>query len=142
MKPSSPANLRHFQGHTGWPEVEFLLKREYGHKGYGTEFFAAVMDSWWDLPREMQRHQLFPGVVPDNEPGDEVDEVVGFAYEETNDVARAFFAKMMETRLGVPNNEGLLRCFDHREGREGTVVRWTGPIALNPNAGRRKAEEE
>lgn len=55
---------------SGWPEAEFLVKPEYWRQGYGTEFFHAVMDLWWDLPREWRQVQLIPSGMPGREPGD------------------------------------------------------------------------
>lgn len=47
---------------SGWPEPEFLIKPEHWRQGYGTEMWEAVLDSWWDLPRELRRHQLNPAL--------------------------------------------------------------------------------
>ncbi|KAI0853407.1 acyl-CoA N-acyltransferase [Daldinia vernicosa] len=35
----------------GWPEIAYMLKREYWGQGYATEFLRAFVDHWWTLPR-------------------------------------------------------------------------------------------
>ncbi|KAI2769929.1 acyl-CoA N-acyltransferase [Daldinia loculata] len=35
----------------GWPEVGYMLKKEYWGQGYATEFLRAFVDHWWTLPR-------------------------------------------------------------------------------------------
>lgn len=114
---------------SGWPEAEFFIKPEYWRQGYGTELFNAVINSWWDLPRERRRHQLIPAVVPGVEPGDDVSEGVVFQWEEGNVVARNFFAKVLSQ--APVSAEGAFESVDTREGREGNIVRWVG--TLNPN---------
>ncbi|CAJ0546946.1 Ff.00g015730.m01.CDS01 [Fusarium sp. VM40] len=119
-----------FTSASGWPEAEFFIKPEYWRQGYGTEFFNAVMDSWWDLPREKRRHQLIPAVAPTLEPGDPVPEGAVFQWEDGNDAARSFFAKVLaQAPVGA---EGGFESIDTREGREGNLVRWTGTLVTNP----------
>lgn len=38
-------------GH-GWPEVGYMLKREYWGRGYATEFLRGFVGAWWALERE------------------------------------------------------------------------------------------
>ncbi|KAJ4267558.1 hypothetical protein NW762_003666 [Fusarium torreyae] len=115
---------------SGWPEAEFFIKPEYWRQGYGTEFFNAVIDSWWDLPRERRRHQLIPAIAPGLEPGDAVPEGVVFQWEDGNDAARSFFAKVLaQAPVGA---QGGFESIDTREGREGNLVRWTGTLVTNP----------
>lgn len=35
-----------------WPEVYYVLKKEFWNKGYATEFLKRFLDVWWSLPRE------------------------------------------------------------------------------------------
>ncbi|KAI1806976.1 acyl-CoA N-acyltransferase [Daldinia bambusicola] len=35
----------------GWPEIGYMLKREYWGQGYATEFLKAFTEHWWTLPR-------------------------------------------------------------------------------------------
>jgi RimJ/RimL family protein N-acetyltransferase len=35
----------------GWPEVGYMLKREFWGRGYASEFLRAWLDNWWKLPR-------------------------------------------------------------------------------------------
>ncbi|KAL4727088.1 hypothetical protein ACLX1H_005988 [Fusarium chlamydosporum] len=115
---------------SGWPEAEFFIKPEYWRQGYGREFFKAVMDSWWDLPRERRRHQLIPAIAPGLEPGDTVPEGVVFQWEEGNNAAKCFFANVLaQAPVGA---EGGFESIDTREGREGNIVRWTGTLVTNP----------
>ncbi|KAK6087833.1 GNAT N-acetyltransferase [Seiridium cupressi] len=125
---------------SGWPEAEFLVKPEYWRQGYGTELFNAVMDSWWDLPRERRRHQLTPAVVPGKEPGDDVMEGVVFQWEEGNVPACNFFAKIL--KQAPASAEGSFESIDVREGREGNLVRWAGTLSANPRPPPEEEEEE
>lgn len=118
------------QPSSGWSRLEVLIKPAHWRQGYGTELFRAVMDSWWELPREIRRHQLFPIVAGDKEPGQKVTECIEFAWEGTNDVANKFFAKMLGH--SPVSHEGYYEDFDRREGREGNLVRWCGADAVNP----------
>ncbi|KAF4465442.1 n- gnat [Fusarium albosuccineum] len=124
---------------SGWPEAEFFIKPEHWRQGYGTEFFNAIMQSWWSLPRERRRHQLIPVVAPDKEPGDEVLEGVVFEWEEPNDVARAFFAKVLQQAPVFA--EGGYESIDAREGRVGDLVQFSGSLVTNPRPFEDKIEE-
>lgn len=115
---------------SGWTRCEILIKPAYWRQGYGTELFTAVLDSWWDLPREQRRHQLLPMVVGDTEPGKEVHECVEFLWEWENVAAGKFFGKMLgQAPVTI---EGFFDSFDWREGRFGNLVRWGGALAVNP----------
>jgi len=35
-----------------WPEVYYVLKKEFWNKGYATEFVKKFLGVWWSLPRE------------------------------------------------------------------------------------------
>ncbi|KAH8647984.1 hypothetical protein BX600DRAFT_443318 [Xylariales sp. PMI_506] len=119
-------------GRAGWPEAEFLLKKEFWRQGYGSVFWEALIGAWWDLPRELQRHHLFPAIVLGKEPGDEVEEIIGFVYEDGNQAARGFFNKMLQgSRL---KESGSLSTFNTRNGREGTIINWTGRVSENLRA--------
>ncbi|KAF4989114.1 hypothetical protein FGRMN_9357 [Fusarium graminum] len=115
---------------SGWPEAEFLIKPEYCRQGYGTELYKAVMNSWWDLPRERRRHQLMPVVAPGKEPGDKVAEGVVFQWEAGNDAATNFFAKVLSQ--APVTVQGGCESIDTREGREGQLITWSGTLAANP----------
>lgn len=115
---------------SGWPEVEFLIKPQYWRQGYGTEMFNAIVDSWWDLPREWRRLQIIPALTPGFDPGCEVPESLVFQWEEPNEAARLFFAKVLANRPAAA--EGGASTYDTRPGREGNIVRWSGTAAVNP----------
>ncbi|ROW11940.1 hypothetical protein VPNG_05270 [Cytospora leucostoma] len=115
---------------SGWPEAELLIKPQYWRQGYGREIFEAIMDSWWDLPREKRRHQLVPALVPGKAPGDEISESIVFQWEENNMRAREFFAKMLAQTPAAA--EGIFESCDTREGREGNIVKWAGTLTGNP----------
>ncbi|KAK7403711.1 hypothetical protein QQX98_010514 [Neonectria punicea] len=125
-----PDCLHMFTSTSGWPEAEFFIKPAYWRQGYGTELFNAVMDSWWDLPRQRKRHQLHPIMAPGKEAGDEMLEGVVFHWEEGNDVARDFFAKVLEQAPVLV--QGGYESIDEREGREGNLVHFTGSMAARP----------
>ncbi|KPM46519.1 hypothetical protein AK830_g43 [Neonectria ditissima] len=115
---------------SGWPEAEFFIKPAYWRQGYGTELFNAVMDSWWNLPRQRKRQQILPVLAPNKEPGDELLEGVVVLWEEPNDAAEKFFAKVLQQAPIYA--EGGFESIDTREGREGNLVQWTGTLATNP----------
>ncbi|KAM0189321.1 hypothetical protein ACHAPA_007873 [Fusarium lateritium] len=115
---------------SGWPEAEFLIKAEHRRQGYGTELYKAVMDSWWDLPRERRRHQLIPLLAPGMEAGDRMHECVVFQWEDGNEAAKSFFAKVLAQAPVAA--EGGCESIDVREGREGNIITWKGTIIANP----------
>ncbi|KAI1339683.1 acetyltransferase domain-containing protein [Xylariaceae sp. FL0016] len=117
---------------SGWPEAEFLIKPKHFGQGYGTEAFKAIVESWWNLPREKRRHQIIGALVPGKDPGDEVQEGLVFQWEEHNTRAAKFFAKMLAQ--APASAEGTFTSRDTREGREGDIVRWAGTIATNPRS--------
>ncbi|CVL02570.1 uncharacterized protein FMAN_00074 [Fusarium mangiferae] len=115
---------------SGWPEAEFLIKPEFRRQGYGTELWTAVMNSWWDLPRERRRHQLVPVVAPGKEPGDKMDECVVFQWEAGNEAAKNFFAKVLSQAPVAA--QGGCESIDTRDGKEGNLITWAGTIICNP----------
>lgn len=115
---------------SGWARCEFLIRGPHQRQGYGIEFFTAVMDSWWDLPRELRRHQLLPLVAGDKEPGQVVTDCIEFFWEANNEVADKFLAKALG-QMPI-SHEGYIEAFDWREGREGDLIKWGGTIAVNP----------
>ncbi|KAK6221624.1 hypothetical protein LQW54_001396 [Pestalotiopsis sp. IQ-011] len=117
---------------SGWPEAEILLKPAFRRQGLGTEMWRAVAGSWWQLPREMRRHQLLPLMVPGKDPGDEVIEGLGYVWEEDNLAARAFFAKVLKQK--PVSATGSFVDFDRREGRDLELVRWSGTLEASPLA--------
>lgn len=125
---------------SGWPEAEFFIKPEYWRQGYGTEFFKAFMESWWDLPRKRRPHQIIPLLAPGLEPGDRLKEGVIFQWEDGNVAAREFIAKML-TQAPV-HAEGGFESIDMREGREGQLVRWVGTLSENPRPEPPEPEED
>ncbi|RYE15691.1 MAG: N-acetyltransferase [Rickettsiales bacterium] len=43
-----------------WPEVYYVLKKEFWNKGYATEFVKEFLGVWWSLPREYTRMHVQP----------------------------------------------------------------------------------
>lgn len=41
-----------------WPEVYYVLKKEFWNKGYATEFVKKFLGVWWSLPRENTRMRV------------------------------------------------------------------------------------
>lgn len=117
---------------SGWPEAEILVKPEYWRQGYGTEFFGAVMNSWWALPRETRRVQLLPVATQGMEPGSRAVDGVVFQWENGNEAAELFVGKVLANNPVFVS--GTATSFDQRAGREGEVVTWAGLLAVNPNA--------
>jgi RimJ/RimL family protein N-acetyltransferase len=39
-----------------WPEIDYMLKREFWGQGFGTEVVKAFTHFWWNLPRVQKRH--------------------------------------------------------------------------------------
>ncbi|KAK8087594.1 GNAT domain-containing protein [Apiospora hydei] len=104
---------------SGWPEAEVLM-------------LGGWLSSWWALPREIRRHQLFPLATGWQEPGAELIDGVGFGWEETNTAASGFFHKVLSAD-GAVFAEGFFEEFDQRDGREPQIIRWNGIITSNPN---------
>ncbi|KAK8054831.1 acyl-CoA N-acyltransferase [Apiospora rasikravindrae] len=117
---------------SGWPEAEVLIKKEHWRQGYGTEMLNAWLTSWWALPRQIRRHQLFPLATGWEEPGAELLDGVGFGWEETNQAASSFFPKVLSADGGV-FAQGFFEEFDQRDGREPQIIRWNGIITSNPH---------
>lgn len=117
---------------SGWTRCEVLIKPAFWRQGYGTELFRAVLDSWWDLPRELRRHQLLPSAIDNPPPGSLVRDRLEMIWEADNDAASHFFPKALSQ---VPvAHEGFFTSLDWREGREGNLVRWAGTMIQNPRA--------
>ncbi|KAF4841104.1 putative N-acetyltransferase p20 [Colletotrichum siamense] len=38
-------------GELGWPEIGYMLQKDYWGSGYATEFVQAFLGAWWSLPR-------------------------------------------------------------------------------------------
>ncbi|OLN81728.1 putative N-acetyltransferase p20-like protein 1 [Colletotrichum chlorophyti] len=38
-------------GELGWPEIGYMLQRDFWGSGYATEFVQAFLGAWWALPR-------------------------------------------------------------------------------------------
>lgn len=115
---------------SGWPEAEFLIKPNFWRQGYGTEMFKAITNSWWDLPREWRRLQIIPALAPGLDAGSDLPECLVYQWEERNERARGFFAKVLDQMPAAA--EGVFESCDAREGREGNMVRWAGTLAVNP----------
>ncbi|KAG8165648.1 hypothetical protein KVR01_004200 [Diaporthe batatas] len=107
---------------SGWTRFEMLIKPAHQRKGYGSEFYKAVLDAWWALPGEKRRRQLLPIVAGEKEPGDEIRESIELVWESENVVARNFFNKMMG--VSKVSLQAVFVGFDWREGREGDLRRW------------------
>lgn len=117
---------------SGWTRCEVLIKPAFWRQGYGTELFKAVLDSWWDLPRELRKHQLLPSAIDNPPPGSLVRDRLEMIWEADNDAASHFFPKALSQ---VPvAHEGFFTSLDWREGREGNLVRWAGTMIQNPRA--------
>ncbi|WP_431999041.1 GNAT family N-acetyltransferase [Streptomyces fungicidicus] len=43
-----------------WPEIYYVLKKEFWNKGYATEFLKKFLDVWWCLPREKTSMRVQP----------------------------------------------------------------------------------
>ncbi|KAK8126942.1 uncharacterized protein PG998_002701 [Apiospora kogelbergensis] len=114
---------------SGWPEAEVLLKPEHWRQG----IVRGWLDSWWALPREIRRHQLFPLSTGWIEPGEELVDGVGFGWEDTNEPAAAFFPEVLGRRTDAVYAEGFFEELDQRDGREQQVLRWRFIITNNPH---------
>ncbi|CEJ91063.1 hypothetical protein VHEMI06801 [[Torrubiella] hemipterigena] len=38
-------------GRLGWPELGYMLRKEFWGQGYASEFLSAFIEYWWSLPR-------------------------------------------------------------------------------------------
>jgi RimJ/RimL family protein N-acetyltransferase len=43
-----------------WPELYYVLKKDFWNKGYATEFVKVFLGIWWSLPRESTRMRVQP----------------------------------------------------------------------------------
>lgn len=115
---------------SGWPQVDFLISPTQQRRGYGTELFQAVLDSWWALPRQRRRRQLHPLALPDRAPGATIRDQVVIHYEATDKSADAFFNNVCKGM--VIYVIGQAEDFDGREGRERDLKTWFGRTVVNP----------
>ncbi|KAH9886826.1 acyl-CoA N-acyltransferase [Xylariomycetidae sp. FL2044] len=84
----------------GWPEVGYMLKREYWGQGYATEFLEAFLQMWWKLPRSEAEVQVDELSTKAQE-GDAVPEMLCAIIAERNPrslrvVEKAGFSKFKE----------------------------------------------
>jgi RimJ/RimL family protein N-acetyltransferase len=43
-----------------WPEIYYVLRKDFWNNGYATEFVHAFLGAWWSLPRENTRMRVQP----------------------------------------------------------------------------------
>lgn len=60
-----------------WPEVYYVLKKEFWNKGYATEFVKEFLGVWWSLPRENTRMRVQSISLGENFYHQEVKEQLG-----------------------------------------------------------------
>jgi len=58
---------------SAWPEIGYKLAEPHRGKGYATEAVAAVLKSWWELPRGTERVSVHPDTVQRVDPVEDGD---------------------------------------------------------------------
>ncbi|TPX17148.1 uncharacterized protein E0L32_003266 [Thyridium curvatum] len=76
-----------FQGEFGWPEIGYMLRKEFWGRGLATEFIRAYLDSYESLPREEAELKVMKCSIPEGqgESGAKVDELLTGVVEGNND---------------------------------------------------------
>ncbi len=133
-----------FSGQLGWPEVGYMLKKEYWGKGYATDFLRAYVQMWSALPRPAEPAPalvspatLAPEVVQqaraaqaDGSPAPVVDEklaavVADYNKASQNVVGKGGFVELLtidEEDTHTPGTRILLHYFQYLPGQAGAVV--------------------
>ncbi|KAH7024571.1 GNAT domain-containing protein [Microdochium trichocladiopsis] len=117
----------------GWPEIGYMLKKEYWGRGYATEFLCAWLEAWWKLPRSEVEIEVAKGTIEEDTPvvgADGVrvvskDRVVALVVEHNNSSRRVL------EKAGF-RQATLLTEMNNRAGLEGTEITSFGFVATAP----------
>ncbi|KAK2029967.1 acetyltransferase [Colletotrichum zoysiae] len=102
-------------GELGWPEIGYMLQKDYWGSGYATEFVEAFLGAWWSLPRSEREVDVDKATVPGHRAGDVVDEIITAVTEPANLASQKILGKWGFKKLKVWKEED-------EEGGEGTIL--------------------
>ncbi|KAI8961917.1 acyl-CoA N-acyltransferase [Daldinia sp. FL1419] len=74
----------------GWPEMAYMLKKEYWGQGYATEFLKAFVDHWWTLPRSQVEVEVIAASVDGSR---EVPEMLSAMVDDINPASKHVLKK-------------------------------------------------
>ncbi|KAH7018334.1 GNAT domain-containing protein [Microdochium trichocladiopsis] len=116
---------------TGWPELEFMLRKEHWGQGYGKELIPALMEAWFNLPRSgVRKHTLHPNAIGELEPGDELPDNLAIIFDASIDAARKIVDGLTDPK---PDYIADWEQIDWREGKEFMEITLAGWLVANPH---------
>ena len=115
-------------GMLGWPDMGYLLRKEYWGQGYGTEFVKGFLAAWWAFPRATYEFKVDRSTVPQGtrDGGTVSERLVGIA-PERNAGSRRILEKCGMEMVKIWNRENF------KDPPE--TVNLYCHIALNPERG-------
>jgi RimJ/RimL family protein N-acetyltransferase len=82
------------EGNLGWPEIGYMLRKEFWGQGLATEFIKGFMAAWWALPRAEYEVKVDRTTLPEDvKEGDAVPEQVVALTVEYNGASRNVLEK-------------------------------------------------
>ncbi|KAK1980807.1 acetyltransferase [Colletotrichum cereale] len=102
-------------GELGWPEIGYMLRKDYWGRGYATEFVEAFLAAWWSLPRSEREVDVDKSTVPGHRAGEVVEEIVTAVTEPGNFASQNILGKCGFKKLKMWRDQG-------EEGGEGTIL--------------------
>ncbi|GKT64648.1 GNAT N-acetyltransferase [Colletotrichum tofieldiae] len=96
-------------GELGWPEMGYMLQKDYWGNGYATEFVNAFLGAWWSLPRSEREVNVDKSTVRGHRDGDVVEEIITAVTEPDNVASQKILGKWGFEKLKVwkePGEEG------------------------------------
>ncbi|KAK1595886.1 acetyltransferase [Colletotrichum navitas] len=92
-------------GELGWPEIGYMLQKDYWGSGYATEFVEAFLGAWWSLPRSECEVNVDKATVPGHLAGDVVNEIITAVTEPGNFASQKILSKWGFKKLKVWKEE-------------------------------------
>lgn len=111
-----------FPGEHGWPEVGYMLRKEFWGQGLASEFLAAWLQAWKELPRSQRESNIQKSIINDEE---EIQEHLIAITEETNSGSQRVllkagferFREFDEEDVSEPNGIVKLVAFRYFPGK-------------------------
>ncbi|KFX87215.1 hypothetical protein V495_06620 [Pseudogymnoascus sp. VKM F-4514 (FW-929)] len=115
-------------GQVGWPEIGYMLRKEYHGKGYATEFVRAFLEAYWALPRVRTEVVVDASTVELNEGVTDARECLGATTTAVNKLSHSVLLKtgfeLVKAYREPANNP-------QEEGDMVTLWAWTLKYPLN-----------